>query len=215
MNMKVKNLRLNLNKEGLYKEEISVILAVLEAVLSQGEIPMPKTGTFLLLGQKYDEEAKRIISFEFENGPTRNFCGRGQSSTSEVERVMKRAVKATHERGTSAISYLPDTELYLDLETTNGRFLAFFFANNGDFFDLTIVYCALMATIAQMGREDEVLQQSCDNTFWTEVEDAPGLSKLRWFIDDLFEKEKLPEIRTWKEWHEPANKSGELELFFG
>ena len=76
------------------------------------------------------------------------------------------------------------------------------------------VYCAVARALANMGKEDEALQDECEHLFFSEVDEYPGLYALREFVDELFEKCELPELKKWHEWHEPANSAGELTLFF-
>jgi hypothetical protein len=46
-----------------------------------------------------------------------------------------------------------------------------------------------------------------------EWEDEPGIFVLKDYVDELFEDQKLPEIKKWKEWHDKSEN--DLVLFFG
>lgn len=209
---KLRNLKINPDTEtSLSKQEIDVLFAVLNKIFECESYP--KKGTFILEGQKDGEKPFKIVEFEFPGGEQKNFVSTGRPSRLIAESVLY-DVSTFGKTNGSAITYLPNTPQVPKLNTSNGRFLCAFLADNGSYGSQEIVYIAVAKTLAMLREEDEALQNAYDNTFFTEVEDSPGLSFVDGYIEDLFDGCSLPELDHWEEWYTPKAAKGELKEFF-
>ena len=214
--MKLTNLELGTwPKTTLYREEADVIIAVIQDAIENSKVSI-KNGTFLLWGMKNGEHApQRMISFDFDYGPVRKFSVYGESSRFLAEEVIMVHASGERSKTYSAISSYIDLPSHLELATTNGHFACSFYAGKGDTNFMAHIYCAVAQTLALMGKEDSVLQDSCDKVFFLEVDGYPEIYVARSYVERLFRDCKLPEIAAWQKWHESASASGKLPLFFG
>lgn len=129
----------------------------------------------------------------------------------------------------------------LVLSTTHGQFLATISLtdvsdlNRRDFYYEDVILLTIAITLAQMSKEDTVLQESVEQVkqvyrvMYESVEQggrnywAVSVNK-KWHIKDcwrwvqaleqLFASGKQPCIALWRDWHEPLNQGGLLKLFF-
>lgn len=210
----IKNLQLNTEPNTtLFEQEAQALIAIVVNVLEVGN-DLPKTGTFLLYGVADDKpkDLQKIVSFNFKGGTLHNCIDSGYTSDQIGDSVLRlAATQLSKSESKTAITYYVDSPAFLKLKTTHGTFLCFFWGDNGS---STYVYCASAKAIAMMGKEDQVLQESCKYLFFTEMEDYPSIDMLDKYVEHLFEQCNLDELEEWKKWHEPANGSGELTLFF-
>lgn len=201
-------------KSSLSKEEINVVFAVLNKVFEH-EKNCPKQGTFILAGQKDGREPFKIISCEFPRGEKKNFVASYRSSRNMAEDVVYAASTYKKEGGGSALNYMYNTPYFIRLNTDNGRFLVAFFVDTGEFSFQTLVYMAIVRTLAELRRGDKILEESCEHTFFTEIEDSPGLAALEVYVKSLFEECSLPELEEWQKWYASRQSLGKgITSFF-
>lgn len=198
-----------------------MILAVIDQVLASFD-EYPTQGTFILDGQKMGDEAKCIVRFNLEDG----FCRPIEDSSDDIAAGAIDAVLAWPE--SPAYGYRGEAKFFgqlpsgiyqygrkkaLVLNTTFGRFIASFYADfrNGGHDESIALLIALAEAFASMGKEDRILQSSAQRL----CDQAVGIGKdALILVKKLFLGCNLPALKTWREWHEPANNSGELTLFF-
>lgn len=208
----------------LFQPEVDVILAVIDQVLASFDT-YPDKGTFILDGQKMGEKAKCIVRFNLEGG----YCRPLEDTSDEITaNAINNVLSWPHK---PAYAYQGETKFFgqfpsgiythgrqkvLVLNTTYGRFLMSYYANSGcnpfeEHDECTILLQALAETFARMGKEDKVLQWSVERVH----AQATDLEKRTiTLVQDLFQNCTLSAIREWEDWHEQANDSGELTLFF-
>ncbi len=210
----------------LFPQEVDVIQAIIRETLAfLGE--QPTQGTFILDGQKTGEDAKCILRFNLEDGPGVWQIGTNGCATTDA--LAERAINGIlswpkrtpypwpdgHRRSSQFSSKVHHrSELrVLVLNTTYGRFLAsccFGFSENRQNRNVAILN-AVAETFAQMGKEDKGLQNSVQQTrAWATSLDKDVIQ----LVQQLFKECTLLELETWRNWHEPANGSGDLTLFF-
>lgn len=207
----------------LFKEEINAIQAVIGQVFEQNG--NPTHGTFILSGQQRGHDAVSILRFNLEEGAA-------VVSDYTVGYLMQEALgwpNAYH----LAYGYVPQgrefgqlpSDIYwtqfddyhshtLILNTTFGRFVACSCSEQDGRVDSEgdkKVLFAVAEAIAQMGKEDKVLQQSMNS-----LRSSANASEKEALILTLrlFDTCDLPALKAWREWHEPVNANGELTLFF-
>lgn len=210
--MKITNKRLELEpKSTLYKEEAEAIIAVVFKMFN-GDI---SDGSFLLYGKKDGEdEPQRIISFDFGDGPSKDCYYDGKNSFRLARETLEQDLKNVHEGNSSHISYLCGSPLYLTMKTTHGRFNCACFVGGICSHGQIMLYCAIAQALACMGKEDKVLQESCDHIFSDETENnhQKMADTVRKYIEAMFDECTVPEIAAWKKWHD--ENANELTLFF-
>ena len=213
-------------KTFLYQEEKNVIAEmILQEICNNFPSDLSK-GTCIIDGQKNGEKAKCLIRFNLAD----NACS--CEDPNEFDEIAEEAIN-------NALLYPKEESLYLEpklksqpqkmesgiyesddlkvlvLNVTEGRFLASFYAdfkNGGGHDESTKIMITISEAIAQMGKEDEVLQDSAKKI----ASDNKGLgSEVVKNVDKLFDECNFPALKAWRKWHEPANSSGELSLFFG
>ena len=200
----------------LYKAEANAIVAVVLDVIDNFGISA-ESGTFMLWGVKNGEcMARRLISFDFDRGPTYNFYYSGLYSHAVAEDTLVLDASREHDCMSrhSAISYYIDTPPFLRLWAEYGRFTCAFYAGSGHYDDMARVYCAVVQAFALMCEEDEVLQNSCDEIFYIEARKHPGIYDVRSYVKELFKKCELPELVAWKYWHKRRDHDRLKKLFF-
>lgn len=207
----------------LFQQEVDVILTVIDQTLAYLNLS-PQQGTFILDGQKMGEDAKCILRFNWEAGasqPQTSERTSDQIAADSIDRILSWPEYLTYGyQGEAKYFGLLPSDIYrygrmqvLVINTTYGRFLVSFFAdfteNRWD--ESTVVMMALAEAFAQLGKEDGVLQKSADRICRGAGKPESEVITL---IRNLFRECNLPALQTWKAWHEPANASGELVLFF-
>ncbi len=213
----------------LFTQEIDVIQAVIDNILTSFAM-YPDKGTFILDGQAKGQLAQCILRFDLAAGISRrNFFRTYERTSSEIAAdsidnalswPKDSRYNFTEDRALH-FGWLPsgiyrDGELeVLVLNTTHGRFLASFCAefdpqlSKGE--ETTSILIAIAIAIANMGKEDTTLQ--CSATYIKEQATAFERNAI-WLVDSLFGSCASSSLKAWKKWHEPANNSGKLTLFF-
>ncbi|MDR1300591.1 MAG: hypothetical protein LBK50_02690 [Candidatus Nomurabacteria bacterium] len=213
----------------MFPQEADVIVRIIiELIKNDGGVDK---GTFILDGQKNGREAKCLVRFNLKNGVSTHTFKRIHEKTSEqlAEESIDYAIayprpESRHVR----LELMGDKKMksgvwqdgehkVLVLNTTAGRFLCSWFANYKDGVGREKSTQPLMTVseaIAQMSKEDTILQESNDTIWFGRSQNQPELIELRQWVAELFERCTLSELRAWKKWHEPASKSGKLKLFF-
>lgn len=213
----------------LFHQESNLILAVIDQVLSSFDT-YPTQGTFILDGQKRGEDAKCLIRFNLEDGVCPPIAGFDDTSddiaTNAINAVLSwPAASAYGYKGEpnlfgqfSSGIYQHGRKKVLVLNATFGRFLMSYYADSGcsncraeAHDDGNALLLSVAETIAQMGKEDKILQKSVDSITNTTAKNEQDAITL---VERLFLEGTFPPLQVWKEWHEPANTSGALTLFF-
>lgn len=222
----LKNLRCYTEPETtLFQQEIDVINEVVSAILMMYS-GNPSKGTFILGGHKHDEAYQDFIFYNLSDGPASLRRGRVMVSSDEVARatistVMDLPDHDTADRPPTGIHHTKSGYPCLALPTTAGRFLCGFTTFNRRLADYNYeeVFLTVSESIAQMCKEDPVLQES-NEAVWQEVAsqaDTNGqrfLLGMRKMIEWNFKECRLSSIKAWKDWHDDADSSGKLSLFF-
>lgn len=204
----------------LYDQEINVLLEI--SLLTLNCLPyVPTRGIMILDGQKRGEEAQLIL-----RAPLRRSTGNCSSSYAEqtIDYVLESDDPCFRDWWHSGIfsAKIPDNLItnVLVLNTTAGRFIATIFCEDIpmtlDFDYEEMVLLAIATAIGCMGVEDAVLQDSLrqmKDSYRNETDCKRPLGIMQ-EIERLFKHIDNPVIRNWYNWHEPANQSGKLELFF-
>lgn len=210
----------------LFQPEIDALQAVVDQVLASFDL-YPTKGTFILDGQKMGEEAQCILRFNLEDGMMlgRMPCEADSDllTARAINEILLWPENSCYEYRARAENFgqLP-AGIYLHhelevmvLNTTLGRFLVSFYSNAADQDVIdgadTAVLMALAEALAQMGKEDKILQQSAQQACHCSSPLGQDAIKL---VKRLFLECDVPALKAWREWHEPANNSGELTLFF-
>lgn len=195
----------------LFEQEVDVIVAlVLRAIkLTKCNISY---GTFILDGQKKDGEAQCLIRFDLPKGHLRSMTYIDYNFALMAEDAINDILRSP-EWQTSSI-YIANESKVLVLNTTYGRFLCSFYADflGGGHSESTNILMVVAEAIAQMGKEDTILQDSVSAIWFAEIEDNGGANTAMLFVRDAFEKCEIPELAKWKEWHIANNDN--LALFF-
>lgn len=220
--MQMTNLKVTLEPETtLFKEEVDAIIAIIEDTIDRRAYDTGSNldeGSFVLYGKKDGEDkVQEMIAFDFESGPSIDClfysrCFFGTGSREIAENVTKRDLTNIHDKPDSHISYFRESPLFLSLKTTSGRFACACYGRDFSYKDMTFVYCAFAQAIACMGKEDKVLQESCDHIFFSQSEEYHELGDLRDHIEELYRECALPELKLWKKWHDAESEN--LTLFF-
>ena len=208
-------------KTTLSTQEINVLQAVVDNVLTSFE-KYPTKGTFILDGQAKGQDAECILRFDLAEGDYR-ICGYTSRdiAADSIDNALSWPEESRYQPKGRALhfSWLPggiyrDEELVvLILNTTHGRFLASFcaeFDSQPEGYEEAVLV-AIATAMAHMCKEDKTLQYSagCIKEQATDFERYAIL-----IMDAMFESCMLPSLGVWKKWHESANNSGELTLFF-
>lgn len=208
----------------LFLQETDVILAIIDQVLSSFDT-YPTKGTFILDGQKKSTKAKAqcLLRFDLEEGVSQSSHGTSADVAAGAINYMLQFCP-----GPDCCAW-PDSGIYrtflepdeddssewwcLILNTTYGRFLMSCCFDPIDSIDGSsyVIAMALAEAFAQMGKEDKVLQWSVEHVH-TQATDLENNTIA--LVQSLFHDCTLPALQAWKAWHEPANTSGDLTLFF-
>ena len=229
------------SKSMLFREEIDAIMEVMGDILPKiNNDHAPDRGSFILCGQKEGSKAHRIVSFDLSAGKDMIVTPRLQLTTREtavvsIEKALQwpnqdcaycYSAQANHFGKMPTNIYSEFTNVKMEstgadlvwntlvLNTVFGRFVASFqiYPSDTDTNMLTMrrALIGLTEIFRQLGKEDPILQtQSADLVLQEDSIDT--VSQVR----RLFEDCHLPALQRWKAWHEPANQSGKLALFFG
>lgn len=234
------NLQTFPSQKTLFPEEINALMAALHEMhcFCGG---FPNRGTIILDGQKKGADAQCIMRMNLEKGnySFAQVYGDALSETSDgLAENSINAVLAWPEK--SAYDYKAQTKNLEEMETgiyqnvarrtskrvmvlntTFGRFLmsAQLAQERGDenvveLYDESILMMKGVAMmLARMRKEDLVLQHSVEKLMQRASEAELALQKE---LDQFFENCQVPELQTWREWHEVAMAKGEgLALYFG
>lgn len=224
------NVSVHASKNTLYTQEIDAILAILAEVMRDcygGS--MPRTGSFILDGQRVGAQASCIIKFNLAGGESYyNIAGREVNSLALAAQSIDELLSWPRR---SEYYYLGDpllfgklpTDIYeygkfiaLVINTTYGRFLASLQTcrpdGGNDRRSIIRVLLSLVEVLRQLGQEDLVLQMQ-SRTLLSRFQSFDYKEVIN-HVQELFATCHLPALKTWHEWHELANASGELGLFF-
>jgi len=210
----------------LFKQEVDVIVEVIEEVM-KGFVENTNRGTCIIDGQKYGEDADLLIRFNLSDGSyTSQFPYKNSMTSDEMaeeainnaliypnqsSRYAKRYSKTSDTKMESGVYEDEELKVFV-LNATYGRFLISFYAKYNDNYYNTAVATAISEALAWMSKEDPILQKSAGIVMsQTNLRRAKIIDSV---VKELFKSCRLPALIAWKEWHEPANNSGELELFF-
>lgn len=224
----------------LYEQEVNLLLEVIDAVLARA-CPSVSRGTFILDGQKFGQEAQCILRFDLPQGTCDYFRKDHIKVTSDelaeeaIDEILAMPNKSRYTDGNTPERMIMhakiktaqdvssgtwrDNELEaLVVNTTYGRFIASCYLASDERICDEIMHAVLYAVaqaIMMMGKEDLKLQQ------FKQQPDAkaaifsnPFVSYATGLVDGLLSSCDLPALRNWYRWHEPANTSGTLPLFF-
>lgn len=213
----------------LFRQEIDAILEVVNYVL-RGFQSCSSKGTLILDGQAKDHEARCIVRLNLADGAYwKDFFHIYERTSDDIavdsinnalrwpeeSRYKLIREKALHFGWLPSDIYRDEELEVLILNTTHGRFLASFCAKLGQTphsdEETASVLVAIAAAIAKMGKEDVTLQHSA--TYIRERATDYEMDALR-IVDKLFDVCALPCLRTWQEWHGPANSAEKRALFF-
>ena len=206
LDVKLKNYEETTSTKTIAKEELDVLKAVLLEVLNKSG--MPQKGTFLLRGQTLKQETSgicdfcQILSFNFPKGEKKRFLGEFRGSDVIANWVLNDA--ATYSRQVEmggAIRYGYNQPMWMSVETTNGRFIAIFLADNGDVHYQEKVYLTITKTLSLLCPQDETLQHVSNVTFNT-VFNESWVKNLEESIEGMFNDHEFSEVKLWKKWRE-------------
>lgn len=219
----------------MFPQETEALLRVINTVLERFA-PSATKGTFILDGQKFGEDAQCILRLNLSDGPyqRRLFGIYGRTSdemaAAAIDELLALPEKSryysegslprhmTHEdiktaQDVSSGIYQDAELVVLVLNATHGRFLISCYIEDHD--DVAeALLCAVAQAILRMGLEDKVLQSFGEQLAdASKVNAAPCAEALN-AVKELFDHCDAPELAAWKAWHEPANATGKLTLFF-
>lgn len=220
------NLEVHLEPETtLFQPEVDVIQAVIEQALANLKHPV-KQGTFILDGQVMGkrEGAYNIMRFNLQDG---RLMLLGQNSDKMAEEAINYILHYPRkgqqydicpEYYWSTFGLLPSGFYYDECEqlvamvvnASFGRFVASYYGGEtASWFyrDSRFVLAALAETLAQLCKEDKVLQRSVGELMLKEPDAAI-------LVKRMFDTCTHPALKAWRDWHESATKAGELTLFF-
>ena len=202
----------------LYEPEIALLMDIVLLVLSC--LPqVPTKGALIIDGKKSNEDAQCIM--------------RAQLNASAGTQGMERAEEAIDgildnlqlPRGGGTIHSYCDSKhpSVLILGATHGHFLVTInlvdapqIMPDYDYEELTLL--AVAVALGQMGKEDTMLQRAVTELKESYERRQTGGKSIhcRWIraVEQLFASKKNPVIQNWRRWHESANQSGALQLFF-
>lgn len=227
---KFTNLEVHLEPETtLFQQEVDVILAIIDQVLSNLE-QYPTKGTFILDGQKMGEKAYNIVRFNLQDGySTYHRYGRNSDRAAEESINEILSYPSSMNRYSTNPGYywksfglLPSGFYQCDdmpqlrvvvINASFGRFIASFY---GDPYDAdTDCLTALAEALAQLCKEDKVLRRSVDDIVSDSVKRRDdGAEVAAAIASKMFDSCDHPALKAWRDWHESATKAGELTLFF-
>lgn len=208
----------------LFLQETDVILAIIDQVLSSFDT-YPTKGTFILDGQKKSTKARAqcLLRFDLEEGISQSSHGTSADVAAGAINYMLQFCPgpdccAWPDSGTYMTFLEPDEDnssewWCLILNTTYGRFLMSCCFDPIDSVDGSscVVAMALAEAFAQIGKEEALLQEHAQRIRKYANESGKKVIAL---VESLFRDCTLPALKSWRDWHEPANTSGDLTLFF-
>lgn len=233
------NLEANPKPELLYEQEIKVILEVIRQTVEDLGI-LGVGGACILDGQPRGGEAECIlrVSLMNEQAMSRFQDEYGhdcmEMAAIAIDAILEPGEAQRHFGHYSSIRMRGEdaealSDIYqngplkvLVMNATYGRFLFGCCLADGSGEDKHEISMAVMQavaeTLAKLGLEDTVLQESASTlrcgvnrgTFDMTRQNVQALGIAR----KMFWAYPTPVMRAWRDWHEPANGSGELKLFF-
>lgn len=224
------NMEMHLEPETtLYQQEVDVVMAVIDRVLSNSVIKKyPTKGTFILDGQKMGKKAYNIIRFNFQNGySTHQLCGKNSDEMAEksIDEIL------SYPSPESYYYFRSDSENFgllpsgwyrhkngeplraMVINASFGRFIASFY--DGAYGSEIECLSAIAETLAQLGKEDKVLRRSV-NDIMAERDKEIDFNSVAavGMVEHMFETCEHPTLKAWKEWHDSAIAANELKYFF-
>jgi len=207
MDVKLKNRREDVGVGGLMAEELNVVKAILFEILAKSG--MPQKGTFVLRAQTLRQEmsgtceSRTVLSFNFPKGEKRRFLGMDRGSDQIANWVLNEAAGYSRqvEMGGTLRSGFNQPD-WATIETTAGRFMVIFLADNGDDHTMKKVYLTITKTLGLLCPNDEVLQRVTNCTFNTVFDGIPWVAELEQTIKDMFFGHELSEVKAWKKWRD-------------
>ena len=182
-----------------------------------------KGGTFVLKGQKYDEETQFIMQFNL-SGSKRHydfFRTYERRVKKAIDNVLSGPVRKSRFINSSEITKLPqkiESGIYffgklrtLVLNAKFGCFIAscYLDLNKGGGHESKMMLVAVSGVIAHMCKEDEVLQESLKTISLKDPDFGNIISRE---IAELFDESEILALETWREWRKTPN--GRSKLFF-
>lgn len=204
--MELKNYHANYRPETtLYREEVDVIVTVIESVLRRSQ-RQQTTGSFVLAEQQHgDDMVREILKFDFDDGAAEN---RYQEESSNW--VAGHVVEVTSAMGfeeDGVIVRFPEPgfdEEVLSLKTATGRFVCAVCIGEYPYCEVEI-YLAVAKAIAEMDKEDVVLQSAYKELLREEALCLPDLYSIDSYVTNLFKWRKEPKLKTWRDWRKKMN----------
>lgn len=222
----------------LFEPEIDLILVLIRKVAQSFQHEL-ELGTFILDGQTYGGDPQLITRGNFAKGIYRRQFYRTYNRTSDqiaeesIDQLLVWPGMLSRYRRHFAERFFeqngmiyPRTGIYQDgellvlaMNATHGRFLASIQAQavNDPYYDFgdeiseALLY-AVSEALCMMMREDVILQRSATQLMIER--ENPLAANIVLAVVNEFAQGELPEMRAWQDWHEPANKSGQLTLPF-
>lgn len=202
----------------LYEAEINLLADIVLMALSC--LPtVPTRGALIMDGKKEDDDAQCIMRARLAAGEGAQGMERAEEAIDGILSNLQLA------KGSGIIHSYCDAKhpSVLILGATHGHFLVTInlvdapqIMPNYDYEELVLL--AVAVALGQMGKEDAMLQQAVAELKENYECRQAGSKDIhyRWMqaIEQLFASKKSPVIRNWRQWHEPANQSGALQLFF-
>ena len=181
----------------LVKAETDLIAAIVCAALNHINAKT-KRGTFILDGQKAGEGANLILRFNLPDGPKRKSWEPGPSNFADLaEQSIDFFLDdpAYDEVETGIHTYGPNRALIAN--TSGGRFLAalYFDFPERDYDYTTFVLEVVADTLARISGDKDL-----DGEIRKVFQHFEEPRKVRSFVDDLFNNNRLPEIVIWRAW---------------
>ncbi len=214
----------------LFQQEVDVIVAL---VLKAIEKYNTSYGTFILDGQKKGGELECLIRFDLPKGHLKRRVisvgsrGGAINFAALAANPINAIIGLPNWEGSSI--YIADENKLLVLNTTYGRFLCSFYANfpHGGHGESTNILMIVGYVIAHMRKragvnvigypdvknEDIVLQDSASSLGLVLFGHNDNADMAAAFVRKAFEQCKVPELKSWKAWHDDAS-NGKLALFF-
>lgn len=222
----------------LFPQETDLLLEILETMITRLLPHAITCGTFILDGQAYGDDAKLLLRGNFPGGVYQRQFFRIQErssndmatesidealnwpiSTSRLSHHFEKNYRYIDERQFPESGIYRDGELIvLILNASHGRFLGSIkmetvAENDTELYDEPeLLLYALAMSLAQMSKEDHVLQASVNSlSSWCSKLDYAGIATQ---VKELFVGCELPALKTWRDWHKSVSSSGKLTLFF-
>jgi hypothetical protein len=228
--MKITNLSLSLGADTLFKEEASVLMAIVRYGLEKLCLDNLDNGTFLFgyaaddtIGKKCAPEGlikfKKIITFDFGDGPTEDFNYSGENSRISAKYLLSHNLGCYGMVNFMSIhSFDYDIPPTLTIEATRGCFKCVILSDELDYSHMAFLYCGIGQALACIRKEDLALKKSCERIFRdgflinNRYQDMTIFMKFIEEVRQLFNDCRLQEIVAWRRWY--YNRSSSSKLFY-